>query len=185
MLDAAEEIKDVLCIDLAPITREEYSWETRTHALTEASFDEFLLLDADSFPTISPESLFYCQEHLELGTLYWPSIEKWSPEELQRFEKLVGASIPEARIDQGQILVKRHSESFYMIEKQPVVIDCGLKHFGPDGNLSFIHANKEPKSIPPTKDLEMMMERFELTEEDLQKASCRICTEWEELLYED
>ncbi|MHA2428269.1 MAG: hypothetical protein ACXADB_09625 [Candidatus Hermodarchaeia archaeon] len=185
MLDMAEEIRDLLCIDLVPIVQGLYTWQARTFVAAESSFDEFLFLDADSFPTRSPEPLFECQEYLNTGALFWPSTEKWSPEDMENFEKIFGTGTPEIRVDLGQTLSRRQQDSFYIIEKPPVVVDCGLKQFGPDGKLSFIHMGGEIKSIPATKDMEMMMDRLDLTEEDLEGVSCRICTEWEELLYED
>jgi len=185
MLDMAEEMENVLCVDLIPITQDLYTWQTRTFAIAETSFDEFLLLEADSFPTRSPEELFQCPEYLNTGALFWPSTEKWSPEDLEHFEKMFETGTPEIRVDLGQALMKRGHESFHIIESPPAVIDCGLKQFGPDGKLSFIHMKGETKSIPATKGLEIMMEKLDLTEEDLENVSCRICNEWEELLYEN
>jgi len=109
MLELAEEIEGVQCIDLLPDNirsiNPKGARQTKAFAMIEASFDETLFIDADSFPLVPPDQLFDF-----LGNdaaIFWPSNKRWSSEKIVELNNFFEVKFDSMRIDSGQMLFRR------------------------------------------------------------------------------
>ncbi len=85
-------------------------WQLKAYALQQCSFQEVLLLDADSYPVRNPEFLFDWPQYRKHGAVFWPDLElntymipdyAWTIFGVTRFQELPTES--------GQILVNKQT----------------------------------------------------------------------------
>lgn len=85
-----EELRSILqplgvrCIDADEVIRRKpfrflhghwwKGWQLKSFALLNCSFQEVLLLDADSYPTRNPEFLFDWPQYRDQGAIFWPDL---------------------------------------------------------------------------------------------------------------
>ena len=81
-------------------------WQLKPYALLHSSFGEVLLLDADNFPVVNPESLFATPQFQETGALFWP--DRGREDRADVIWKNCGLTRPDGpEFESGQIAVDK------------------------------------------------------------------------------
>lgn len=108
---------DCTCVDGEAIAREKgfqlhsswwKGWQLKSFAIANCSFAEVLYLDADSYPTRNPESLFDLRTYKDRGAIFWPDLENSScllrPEVPEIFGAYPFNDLP---CESGQLLINK------------------------------------------------------------------------------
>jgi hypothetical protein len=110
MIQAAEEIPGVKCIDLDPTAtgfkqKSKGGWQIKCRSILEAPINEVLFLDADCFPDRNPEYLFESDPFREFGTILYPDVWTWSSDRLDALDRWFGVRplVGSRQVESGQM----------------------------------------------------------------------------------
>jgi hypothetical protein len=83
-----------------------HGWELKPYAMLHCAFEDVLLLDADNLCYRDPASLFETAEYRSTGAIFWPDVERISPD--RAAWKVFGVPYrDEPAFESGQIVLNK------------------------------------------------------------------------------
>ena len=111
MLEFANEIAGVTCIDLAPGAhgsqyRAQGAWQHKVNAVLAAPLREVLFLDADCFPMYDPTYVFDHPQYRDAGVVLWPDGKPWGETRAKNINEIFGVPVTPTmhQVESGQML---------------------------------------------------------------------------------
>ncbi|KAI9819414.1 MAG: hypothetical protein M1832_003977 [Thelocarpon impressellum] len=99
--------------DAAPLPADVGRYQLKAFAVLFSSFERVLLLDADNFPVLPPETLFTAEPFASRGLVAWP--DYWATTTAPEYYIIAGSRVPpvseRAASESGQLMVSRRTHA--------------------------------------------------------------------------